>query len=947
MSSPLIAPGAHIELRDVVWRVVRVDQTSSGKAAWRCVGVSEIVRDREALFLEEFEPKVKVLDPRTTTLVPDTSSGHRAGLLYIESLLRDVPPTDDAIHVGQLAAMDSLPYQLEPAHKALQKPRARILIADAVGLGKTLEAGILLSELIRRGRGRRILVAATKSMLTQFQKEMWARFTIPLVRLDTTGLQRVRARIPTHHNPFHHFDRVIISIDTLKQNNAFARHVETATWDVIVIDEAHNVAARGNARSQRARVAEVLAENCDHLILLSATPHDGRAESFASLMNMLDPTAIADPRNYGPDDIRGLFVRRFRKDVAAQLKGSVPERQVFKVWCAATEAEEATFDVLTRLDFTESGGQAHGGGLFRTTLEKALFSSPAACLETIQQRIGNLGKRIRPERFANDISELRRLERAVQSITADQFGKFQRLVAYISESKWSPRKRDDRLVIFTERRKTLEFLSQHLPKALKLKPQQVEVLHGGLSDKEQQRIVEDFGRDKAKVRLLLASDVASEGINLHFASHRLIHFDVPWSLMVFQQRNGRIDRYGQTEQPQIVYLLTQSTHERIKGDARILETLIAKDEQAKDNIADPSAFMNVYDIEAEEQITAAAMDQGLSADEFGARLDGNAAGDPFAAMLLEAQRLAGEVSEDGPAPEPVRTEAMPSLFEDDYAFVETALEHLRRTEDVRSVCRPSEKLIELEWPDDLRRRYGKLPTEVRPKDGVVLLTSDRQRMQKAIADARKEETAWPRHQLLWANSPIVEWIADRMRGGFGKHGAPVLRFPGLGDDAAVIVSGLLPNQRSQPLVHRWYAVRFTGDAAPEVEPFVAFARRVGFGDQTIPNREEPIDVTSLKALLGPAIDAAEARIAVDRRAFDARNRPLLDEELARLGKLRARQLSFLEESLAGSRKAHQRARRVRRAERLFADHMHWIKDAMTPAKRPFVQVIAVLAGGAR
>src|SRR5690606_17283943 len=118
-------------------------------------------------------------------------------------------------------------------------------------------------------------------------------------------------------------------------------------------------------------------------------------------------------------------------------------------------------------------------------------------------------------------------------------------------------------VIFTERIETLHFLAEHLKQDLKLEDEQVQILHGGLSDIEQQRIVEDFGKDEAPVRLLLASDVASEGINLHYLSHRMIHFDVPWSLMVFQQRNGRIDRYGQEKTPQIVYLMTESAHEKI------------------------------------------------------------------------------------------------------------------------------------------------------------------------------------------------------------------------------------------------------------------------------------------------------------------------------------------------------------------------------------------------
>ena len=155
------------------------------------------------------------------------------------------------------------------------------------------------------------------------------------------------------------------------------------------------------------------------------------------------------------------------------------------------------------------------------------------------------------------------------------------------------------MVIFTERIETLKFLKEQLTKDLKLKANQVEILHGALSDIDQQRVVESFGKDESSVRLLIASDVASEGINLHYLCHRLVHFDIPWSLMVFQQRNGRIDRYGQEKRPEIVYLVTESGNDKINGDMRILEVLIEKDQQASKNIGDPSAFMKVYDINEE------------------------------------------------------------------------------------------------------------------------------------------------------------------------------------------------------------------------------------------------------------------------------------------------------------------------------------------------------------
>ena len=157
-------------------------------------------------------------------------------------------------------------------------------------------------------------------MLSQFQKEFWTRFTIPLVRLDSVGIARVRNRIPANYNPFNYYERSIISMDTLKDNLEYRNYLEKTWWDIIIIiDECHNVALRGSEQtmSSRARLARRLANCSDTLILLSATPHDGSAKSFASLMNLLDPTAIGDPEHFTPDDYRdkGLVIRRFRADI--------------------------------------------------------------------------------------------------------------------------------------------------------------------------------------------------------------------------------------------------------------------------------------------------------------------------------------------------------------------------------------------------------------------------------------------------------------------------------------------------------------------------------------------------------------------------------------------------------------------------------------------------------
>ena len=219
------APGSRVVIRDEEWLIRRADPSTDGGWLLTCDGVSDLVRSTSALFLSALEDHIEVLDPAKTELVPDTSPTFNASLLYLESLRRRSVANDEKIHLGHRGVMNLVPYQLDPALQALRQPRSRILIADAVGLGKTLEAGVLATELIQRGRGKRILVVTQKAMLTQFQKEWWSRFSIPLVRLDSVGLARVRNRIPANHNPFNYFDRSIISIDTLKSNLEYRNYL--------------------------------------------------------------------------------------------------------------------------------------------------------------------------------------------------------------------------------------------------------------------------------------------------------------------------------------------------------------------------------------------------------------------------------------------------------------------------------------------------------------------------------------------------------------------------------------------------------------------------------------------------------------------------------------------------------------------------------------------------
>jgi hypothetical protein len=482
-------------------------------------------------------------------------------------------------------------------------------------------------------------------------------------------------------------------------------------------------------------------------------------------MTMLDPTAIADPDDYGPEDIRGLYVRRFKAQVQAQLGAQLPERVTVRVRVPASPAQERAYAALAALDLRglDQTAPPRGAMLVRTTLEKALLSSPAACLETIDNRCAELRRRPREAAaLAHDLTQLAALREAVAAVTPADCAKLQRLVTLIAEQwGWSARTaKTDRIVVFTERLETLAFLAEHLPPALGLAAHQWARLHGGLADTEQQAIVEAFGKESEPVRLLLASDVASEGLNLHYLSHRLVHFDVPWSLMRFQQRNGRVDRYGQPERPEIVYLLEDIAQPDIGGDARVLEVLIRKDEQAQKNIADPSAFQGAYDADDEEWVTARAIETKQGAGAFEAALDANLLDDPFAALFDEpADDAAPSALPSGPASAAPRRRP-PSLFDSDFDYLRAGLAHVEAAPTAPTApaaptapsARPERLTVEADRaagslrfsvPADLARRLRRLPPEVRPRDGALLLTTDPARMQAAMAEARRAEHAWP------------------------------------------------------------------------------------------------------------------------------------------------------------------------------------------------------------
>ncbi len=973
------AAGSRVVIRDEEWLVKATLPTNTGGVAVRCIGLSELVRNHEALFLSELDD-IQELRPESTGLVPDQSARYRRTRLYLESLLRRTPPTDERIYLGDHAAINPAIYQLTPAHMALKALRPRILIADGVGLGKTIEAGILLSELIKRGRGDRILVVAIRSMLAQFQQEIWARFSIPLVRLDSIGLQRVRARIPANKNPFYYYDRAIISIDTLKNDAQYRHYLEQCHWDVIVIDECHNVA---NTGSQRNRLASLLARTCDSLILTSATPHNGRSESFANLMNMLEPTAIADVHSYTAEEIEGLFCRRFKKDVEDEVGDYFSEREVKLHKLAAGRAEEAFFDSLASARFHSLHRGRVRDELYRIGLLKGFLSSPAACIRSIDGRLKRIDLRLRKLRgepiqeqaieaiddvlsremeeeeaarqlaliaeernpmqtisgLEDDRATLARLRDLAAAIDAGDFTKYQTLLTLLRELNATGKPSGERVIIFSERIATLDFLHENLLRDLNARPDAIVRFHAGLPDVDQQQIVESFGKEDSPIRILLASDVASEGVNLHYYCHLMIHFDIPWSLITLEQRNGRIDRYGQAQKPLIHYLLTLSANELIQGDLRILERLIEKEQEAHKNIGDAATLLGLHNAQLEEKHITERLAEGAPPDQIL----------PDQPQEAEWWLSIMEEVEQETAREEEALGTMPTLFPDDLSFARAAFRELDEAGTLRQPpeYHPDRPEFELLAPDDLRRRCAFMPDEALPPHWIFNLTTDRQRVMKAIAAARREENAWPGVHLFWELHPVMEWLVDKLLVRFGRHEAPVIITRTLDPkEFFLLFQGVISNRRSQPVIVEWFGLLYDGEYDWQPYSLTEVLSFTGF-DRGVPNMNKTsLKLPLIRDLLPDAVEAATRYMKEQRTKRAGEERQRLREDMGKLQRwLRATE-ARIEPLLAdaiGARRSRLQ-HELDETRKLYKQRESWLNETYTTDATPYIRLAAVFSG---
>ncbi|WP_406167578.1 SNF2-related protein [Streptomyces sp. NBC_00996] len=942
-------PGSQIEVRDEEWLVRNVTRTTHDGDRIEAVGVSEFVRDQEAVFFTALDD-VQLMDPRRTRLTSDDSPTFRRSRLFLEAVLRKtpLPQSERGLALADSFLLDSLPYQHRPAQLALsgRNLRPRMLIADVVGLGKTLEIGLTLAELIRRGRGERILVVTPQHVLEQFQHELWTRFAIPLIRLDSVGIERIQREIPAGRNPFTYFKRVIVSIDTLKNTDQYKHHLERIHWDAVVIDESHNLINRGSLRNQLARL---LAPQTDALILASATPHNGDARSFAELISLLDPAAIRDPERYDADDIAHLFIRRTKvsPEVREQMKGQWADRGPSEsVRCAATPAEERIFEELAQVwlpqdSASDTSGSATSGTsgtsgtsvtsvsesrLFPYTVLKSFLSSHVALAATVDARI----KTLTAKEYAvpgPELAALHRLKDLTAGMAETDSAKFQALVEQLRAIGVGPRS-DTRVVVFSERVQTLEWLRKAVPAALGFKgkalTEAARVMHGGLSDEQQMQCVEDFGLADTPVRMLFTGDVASEGVNLHRQCHQLVHYDVPWSLIRIEQRNGRIDRYGQSHRPQFRALILTSEVDGAKDDRTVAERLLEREDEAHRSLGTAEAVSGLYRADAEEKSLIQDLLRGRTVDEsLDATAKAAASEDSGTDFLADFFGAVGDDPEEVDGDAPPAPADVPRLFTGTREFVDEAVREVfpdaqRQLEMDQD---PETGLISFKPPSDLTHRMKALPPDYRREQRLherLLVTLNRKLADLSLVRARESSTSsWPEISLLTDLHPVVEWLTDKVLVRLGRQEAPVLTADV--DAPTYLIQGIYSNALGRPTVVKWMAVR----AGEVTDDMVGTLRRAGVGP-TMANPLHSHDLDLLSSGIPGALEAAERFL---RRHSDDWDRALLDP----IEEYKARLADWEQPTLAGED-----------TKSKLAD----LADSLLTTGRPMLRVLAVLDSAA-
>ena len=551
--------------------------------------------------------------------------------LTIEAKRIDLAFLFDPMMAVHTSNVEPLPHQITAVYQSmLQRQPLRFVLADDPGAGKTIMAGLYMRELIMRADSRRILVVAPGSLVEQWRDELFEKFGLQF-KVYSTALD-----VAASGNPFSETDHLIVRLDQLSRDEEGEGSTEkkpgpiqskllAAGWDLVVFDEAHKLAAHyfGSdlKKTARFRFAERLGAVARHLLLMTATPHNGKEEDFQLFLSLLDSDRFYGKLRGNSDGVHKVdasdLMRRMVKEEMVRFDGTnlFPERKAYTANYKLSDIESALYEAVTYYVKTEMGkaaaleGTRKGSvGFALTALQRRLASSPEAIFQSLQRRKERLESRLREERLmsrgqqfgarniesvpeeddeltAEEQEELE--EKLVDTATAaetiteleEEIGILGGLVVQargVVESgldrKWDelskilqndPKMRDSegrqrKMILFTEHKDTLNYLERRIAGVLGT-PQSITTIHGSVHRDERRKRQEMF-RSDPEVRILLATDAAGEGVNLQNAN-LMVNYDLPWNPNRLEQRFGRIHRIGQQQICHLWNLVAKETRE--------------------------------------------------------------------------------------------------------------------------------------------------------------------------------------------------------------------------------------------------------------------------------------------------------------------------------------------------------------------------------------------------
>jgi len=574
--------GDLVRVRRIRWRVVEVrDHDSCQVVTLRGVAPPHSGLERRVLApFDSIEPVASLgAAPRFVRAI----AWRRACRALLSA---DAPP--GSLKTVRSADIGLLPHQLEPALAVVRGLATRALLADGVGLGKTIQAGLVAAELIARGAIERVLVLTPAGLRDQWTDELSRRFGIRAASVDGPLLRRVATTLPIGVNPWITLPIAVTSVDYVKRAEVLPAAAACA-WELVVVDEAHGVAGDSDRRA----AAQALASRAAYVLLLTATPHSGDRAAFASLCSL------------GAVDATPLVV--FRRTRSAVGVGTA--RRIHLLRIRLTSGERRMHARLSRLGAAlraDLGRDFRGDTVLAlSVLHKRALSSAWSLARSVERRLEALSATDAEDRDTqlalpfDDVSgDLVRADEPPPwpaELRLADAGRERRLLtalleaardASTSETKVRRlntllRRTREQAVVFTEYRDTLMHLQRQLTR-------RALVLHGGLARGERSAVLAEFGETPGA--LLLATDAAAEGLNLQARCRLIVNLELPWNPMRLEQRIGRVDRIGQTRTVHAFHLVAAGTRE-----VRILERLRAR-------VADAGADIGVVSPLDDEEI---------------------------------------------------------------------------------------------------------------------------------------------------------------------------------------------------------------------------------------------------------------------------------------------------------------------------------------------------------